>query len=136
MSRRKILETPPLPDTKWAIGIWDAIAWKEHWLETMAAMHPLELIANRNLKQDGASLGYFDPAILTGNEVTAATKNFLREGYEADVEHSENAMNLIEKYAAQLGIAENVQATFLKSVDAFDRYLTARLERARQFESS
>lgn len=136
LSRDKIFQTPPLPDTKWAIKTWDTVAEKEHWLETMAAMHPLELIANRNLRADGATIGYFDPSILGGNEVTDATKNFLREGHEADVEHSEEALDLIAKYAGELGTAENVQATFLRSIDAFDRYLMARLERAKQFESS
>lgn len=136
MPRERTLNTPPLPDTKWAIRTWDAIGEKEHWLETMAAMHPLELIADKNLRADGASVGYFDPSILQGNEVTEEAKAFLREGYEADVEHSENALTLIEKYSAELGIAENVQATFLRSIDAFDRYLMARLERAKQFESS
>ncbi len=135
-SRERIFGTFPLPDTKWAVKMWDTVAQKEHWLETMAAMHPLELIANRNLRAEGASIGYFDPTILSGNEVTDATKNFLREGYEADVEHSEEALDLIEKYSAELGTAENVQATFLRSVDAFDKYLIARLERAKQFESS
>jgi pyrroloquinoline-quinone synthase len=134
--RERILGTPPLPDTAWAIRAWNEIAEKEHWLETMAAMHPLELIANRNLKAEGASVSYFDPSILSGNEITEATKNFLREGYEADVEHSEEALDLIEKYSPELGIAENVQATFLRSIDAFDRYLMARLERAKQFEGS
>jgi pyrroloquinoline-quinone synthase len=136
MRRDKILGTPPLPDTAWAISAWNEIAEKEHWLETMAAMHPLELIANRKLRTDGAKMGYFAPSILSGNEVTDATKNFLREGYEADVEHSEDAMDLIAKYSAELCIAENVQATFLRSIDAFDRYLMARLERAKQFEGS
>ena len=134
--RARILETPALPDTRWAIKTWDAIAEKEHWLETMAAMHPLELIANRKLKAEGASIGYFDPSILQNKEVSEQTKAFLREGYEADVEHSEDALNLIEKYSKELGIAENVQATFLRSIDAFDRYLMARLERAKDYESS
>ena len=136
LPREKALATPPLPDTAWAIGVWSEIAEKDHWLEIMAAMHPLELIANRNLKQDGATIGYFDPAILRGKEVTDATKSFLREGYEADVEHSEEAMALIEKYATEQGIAEGVQATFMRSIDAFDTYLLARLERGKQFESS
>ncbi len=136
MPRAKILATPPLPDTAWAVGIWNEIAEKEHWLETMAAMHPLELIANRNLRGEGATVSYFGPSILSGNEVTEATKNFLREGYEADVGHSEEALDLIEKYSPELEISEDVQATFLKSIDAFDRYLMARLERAKQLESS
>jgi pyrroloquinoline-quinone synthase len=136
IGRDKVLSTPPLPDTKWAITTWNEIGEREHWLETMAAMHPLELIANRNLREDGARVGYFDPSILSGNEVTEATKNFLREGYEADVEHSEEAMDLIVKYSPELNLAENVQATFLRSIDTFDRYLMARLERAKQFEGS
>jgi pyrroloquinoline-quinone synthase len=136
LPREKVLGSPPLPDTARAIKLWNEIAERDHWLETMAAMHPLELIANRNLKRDGASVSYFDPSILSGNEVTEETKNFLREGYEADVEHSEEAMDLIEKYAPVLGVAENIQATFMKSIDAFDRYLMARLERGKQFETS
>jgi pyrroloquinoline-quinone synthase len=136
VARKRALETAPLDDTKWAIETWDVIAEREHWLESMAAMHPLELIANKNLKADGASIGYFDPSILDGNEITEAAKAFLREGYEADVEHSEDALNLIEKYSREIGIAENVQATFLRSIDAFDRYLLARLERAKEFEGT
>jgi pyrroloquinoline-quinone synthase len=136
LPRDKILGMNPLSDAASAIKTWNEIAEKEHWLETMAAMHPLELIANRNLRGEGASISYFDPSILNGNEVTEATKNFLREGYEADVEHSEEAMDLIEKYSGDVGTAENVQATFLRSIDAFDQYLMARLERAKQFEGS
>jgi pyrroloquinoline-quinone synthase len=136
LPREKTLATPPLPDTAWAIAMWQEIAEKDHWLEIMAAMHPLELIASRNLKQEGANIGYFDPAILRGNEITEATKNFLREGYEADVAHSEDALNLIEKYVSEQGNAEDVQATFMRSIDAFDRYLQARLERGKQFEGT
>jgi pyrroloquinoline-quinone synthase len=136
MTRERILGTPPLLDTDLAIKTWSRIAEKDHWLETMAAMHGLELIADRNLKNEGASISYFDPTILSSGEVTEATKNFLREGYEADVEHSEEALDLVTKYASQLGITENVQATFLKSIHAFDNYLMARLERGRQFESA
>jgi pyrroloquinoline-quinone synthase len=134
--RSTILSTPPLPDTAAAIKIWNEIAEKGHWLEIMAAMHSLELIADRNLRSEGASISYFDPSILKGNEITDAAKAFLREGYEADVEHSEDALNLIEKYSAQLNMTENVQATFLRSIHEFDRYLMARLERGKQFESS
>jgi pyrroloquinoline-quinone synthase len=136
LPREQVLGMQALPDTSWAIKTWNEVAERDHWLETMAAMHPLELIANRNLKRDGATIGYFDPSILTGDEVTEATKSFLREGYQADVEHSEEAMELIEKYSTELGLCEDVQATFLKSIDAFDRYLMARLERGKQFESS
>jgi pyrroloquinoline-quinone synthase len=136
VSRDRLLGMQPLPDTAHGVSIWNEIAQREHWLETMAAMHSLELIADRNLKNDGATIPYFDPAILSTSEVTEATKNFLREGYEADVEHSEEALDLIAKYSSQLGITENVQATFLKSINAFDNYLMARLERSKQFEGT
>jgi pyrroloquinoline-quinone synthase len=134
--RSTILSTAPLPDTAAAIKTWNSIAEKEHWLETMAAMHSLELIADRNLTAEGASIGYFDPAILKGNEITDGAKAFLREGYEADVEHSEEALKLIVKYACELDLDEDVQGTFLRSIHEFDKYLMARLERGKQFEGS
>ena len=98
-------------------------------------MHGLELIADRSLKDHGASIGYFEPSILKSDEITQAAKDFLREGYEADVGHSGEALDLVAKYSGELNTTENVQATFLRSIDAFDRYLMARLERARDFES-
>jgi pyrroloquinoline-quinone synthase len=136
LPRERILRMSPLADTASAIKTWNDIAETDHWLETMAAMHGLELIADRNLRSEGASLSYFDPAILTNDTVTEATKNFLREGYEADVEHSEEALKLVALYSSQLDLTENVQATFLKSIHAFDDYLMARLERGREFEGT
>jgi len=136
VSREKILAAQSLPDTALAIKSWNEIAQNEHWLETMAAMHSLELIADRNLKNEGAAMSYFDPAILSSDELTEAAKNFLREGYKADVQHSEEALDLVAKYSSQVGMTENIQATFLKSINAFDNYLMARLERAKQYESA
>jgi pyrroloquinoline-quinone synthase len=134
LKREEILSTPPLPATAEAIGIWQEIGEKRHWVETMAAMHSLELIANRDVRKDGARLTYFDPAILKGGEVTEQTKAFLWEGYEADVEHSEVPLEMVERFANTLGIVERVQFTFLRSMEAFDSYLTARLERGMQFD--
>jgi pyrroloquinoline-quinone synthase len=136
LDRKKVKRTPPLPDTQEAIRVWDVICQDDHWTEAMAAMHGLELIANRKLKAEGASIGYFDPVILKNREISKEAKAFLREGYEADVGHSEEALGLVEKYSRKLGNMDDVQATFLRSIDYFDRYLMARLERSRQFESS
>jgi len=136
LDRTRILASPALPDTVEAIQVWDNICQEDHWVEAMVAMHGLELIANRNLRKEGARMHYFDPTILETGEVTDATRAFLREGYEADVGHSEEALDLAAKYATKLGIVDDVQATFMRSIDAFDRYLMARLERGRQFESS
>jgi pyrroloquinoline-quinone synthase len=134
VSRDEILRTPPLPSTAIAIREWNRIATEEHWVEALAAMHSLELIANRNLVNDGASIRYFDPKILSGTEITGAAQAFLREGYEADVGHSDEALALVDRFATPAGRAEDVQATFLRSADLFDDYLIARLERGTQFE--
>ena len=136
LDRTKILATPALTDTVEAIQVWDNICQQDHWVEAMVAMHGLELIANRNLRREGARMHYFDPTILETGEVTDATRAFLREGYEADVGHSEEALDLAAKYATKLRIVDDIQATFMRSIDAFDRYLMARLERGRQFESA
>ncbi len=136
LDRKKILQFQPLADTALGIQLWNRIASEDHWTEAMAAMHGLELIADRSLKDHGATVRYFDPSIFTNNEITEAAKDFLREGYEADVGHSGEALDLVAKYSKELGTTENVQATFLRSIDAFDRYLMARLERARDFEGS
>ncbi len=135
VSRKELLNTPPLPDTAFALRAWDQIARESHWVETMAAMHSLELIADRSVVQEGAKLTYFDPSILKTDEVTEATKNFLREGYEADVGHSKEALDLVEKYAEEFSLVEDVQATFVRSMDLFNMYLLARLERGKQFTS-
>ncbi len=134
LKRADILATPPLPATAQAIQTWQDIGSNRHWIETMAAMHSLELIANRDVKKDGAALTYFDPAILDAGKITPETRAFLWEGYEADVEHSEVPLEMVERYAGQIGIIEKVQVTFLRSMEAFDSYLMARLERGMQFD--
>lgn len=136
LARERILATPPLPRTRDAVAAWDAIARAAAWPAAMAAMHALELIAHRNLVADGASVHYFDPAILEGNEIPDAAKAFLREGYEADVGHSEHALALVGKAAATDDARHEVQSTFLRSADLFDDYLMARLERAEEFEAA
>ena len=135
VDRTRVLATPPLPATRRAIAEWQRIAAEEPWVEAMAAMHSLELIANRTLVGQGATVPYFDPAILVGQEIPPAAQAFLREGHEADVGHSEEALGLVERFAAGPAAVEDVQATFLRSADLFDDYLLARLERARDFEA-
>ncbi len=135
VDRSVVLSTPPLPATRRTIEHWNEIATREHWVAVLTAMHSLELIANRNLIDEGASTRYFDPAILSGNEVTTATQNFLREGYEADVGHSDEALALATRFAHELDVVEDVQSVFLRSIDLFDDYLIARLERGGQFET-
>ncbi len=135
VSRAEILATPPLPATRRAIAEWNRIATETDWVEAMAALHALELIAHRDLVREGATVHYFDPSILEGDTITPASRAFLREGYEADLEHASEALGLIERFARASGREEEVQATFLRSLDLFDDYLIARLERGEQFEA-
>ena len=135
VDRAKVLSTPALPATRRAIEEWNEIATREHWVAVLTAMHSLELIANRNLVDEGASVHYFDPAILSGNEIPPAAQSFLREGYEADVGHSDEALALASRFAGELEVVEEVQSVFLRSMDLFDDYLIARLERAADFEA-
>ncbi|QGA53199.1 TenA family transcriptional regulator [Sulfolobus sp. E5-1-F] len=134
MPREKILSTPPLPSTQSAIGTWRKIAESKTWLETMAAMHSLELVADRSLVKYGAKLHYFNPEILSSDEYPQAVKDFLREGYEADVSHAGEALEMVEKYAKEIEMKEKVQVVVLKSFDAFSKYLLARLERGFEIE--
>jgi pyrroloquinoline-quinone synthase len=135
VDRNQVLTTPPLPATRDALEEWNEIATREHWVAVVAAMHSLELIANRNLVDEGASVRYFDPSILKGSEITPASQNFLREGYEADVTHSDEALDLVVEFGSRPDLREEVQSTFLRSIDLFDDYLLARLERAAQYEA-
>lgn len=107
MRREEILSTPPLPATARAIMAWRRIAETKTWVETMAAMHSLELVADRTLVDYGAKLHYFDPKILESDEYPQAVKDFLREGYEADKYHVEEALRLVERHAE--GIVETLR---------------------------
>lgn len=133
LARDKIFSYPPLPATLSAIKTWRKIAEERSWVETMASMHSLELVADRTLRKYGARMHYFNESILTSNEFPQAVKDFLREGYEADVGHAGEALELVEKYAED---PEAVQVTVLRSFDAFAKYLTARLERGMEFDKN
>src|SRR5438093_12722325 len=135
LDRKEVFRMAPLADTREAIRVWGGICRDEHWVEGMAAMHGLGLIANRKLKSEGASIGYFDPVILKNEEIAKEAKAFLREGYEADVGHSEQALGLVETYSRLYGTMDDVQATLLRSIDYFARDLMARLVRRGQCES-
>lgn len=135
LDRETILGMPPLPATSNAIGVWMDIAQKRPWIEVMAAMHSLELIATRGLRKYGAQYPYFNPSIFESSEIPAAVKDFLREGYEADASHSMHALSLVEKYAGDSTEIQHIQATFIRSMVAFDSYLNARLERGKMYEN-
>ena len=135
VKREDIYATEALDSTKLAISTWDYICRDLTFVEGMAAMHSLELIANRNIRNYGSSVGYFNPEILSDGSVTMETAEFLKEGYHADVIHSEVALDLIEKYSKKLNLVQPVQAIVMKSMEEFDNYLNARLERGAMLEN-
>ncbi|AKA48987.1 hypothetical protein IX51_07645 [uncultured archaeon] len=135
LPRETVLMSEPLPATRKAIELWGNLSRNSHWIEIMAAMHSLELIATRGLEKYGAKYSYFDPAIFQRSDIPNEVKDFLREGYDADASHSDEALNLIEKYSDEYGDIQAIQATFIRSMVAFDSYLNARLERGEQYEN-
>ena len=134
-TRSDIYNTIPLKATKRAVAFWDMSARSLPFYEGMAAMHSLELIANRNLREYGAHIGYFDPRILKDGTISEEAVAFLKEGYSADVAHSETALDLIDKYADTEGKKQNSMAVALRSMEEFSDYLLARLERGELIEN-
>ena len=134
-SRSDIYNTESLKATRQAVSFWDKVTRNHPFYEGMTAMHSLELIANRNLKNHGATIGYFDPAILHDKSITDEAVAFLKEGYSADVSHSETALDLIDKYAETPDKRQNCMAVALRSMDEFSDYLLARLERGEMIEN-
>ncbi len=134
LSREKIYSYEPLPSTKEAISTWRYIAETRPWVETMAAMHSLELAADKTNLKYGAKIHYFNPDILSSNQYNEHIKNFLREGYESDEGHAGEALKLIDRYSEDYLTKMNIKVTLLKSWDALDKYLYARIQRAMEFE--
>ncbi len=131
MPRKEILSYSPLPSTRSAINTWRKIALERSWVEIMAAMHSLELVADRSLRKYGAKMHYFNESILTSNDFPKEVKDFLREGYEVDQSHAGEALKLVDEYSND---PEKIQVVVLRSFDAFAKYLTARLERGMEFD--
>lgn len=134
LRREDILRSTPLPATARAIKFWSDTCKERTWQEGMSAMHSLELIANRNIREYGGNIGYFDPAIMKGEDIKQEAKEFLKEGYLADVSHSERALMIVEKYSTK-EILQNCQSVFIRSMEYFYDYLLARMERGMILEN-
>lgn len=134
LRREEILNSTPLKATAMAVRTWENIAEKRSWIEIMAAMHSLELVANRDLNRYGARYPYFNPEILKERSVKQEVKDFLKEGYEADVSHSYVALDIIEKYATEENF-EDIQSAYLNSARVFSEYLDARIERGEMYKN-
>ncbi len=134
-TREEIYRTEPLAATVEGTRFWDSACRNFSFVEGMAAMHSMELIPSRKMKDYGSKITYFDPAILTDGSISAASVAFLKEGYEADAGHSESALELIERYSPGMGLVQPCQALALKSLDKFYDYLIARLQRGNMIEN-
>ena len=132
ITRSVVYSTEPLQTTARCLNWWQRIASECHWLETMAAMHTLELTANPNIRKMGSDLTYFDPAILENDSYPEAVRNFLREGYEADASHSMDALDLIEKHCTP-ELEKDVQSVVYRTVSLLDDYLMSRLKRSESY---
>ena len=62
-------------------------------------------------------------------------KTFLTHSVEYLAPIAEQALALSTHYAEELGQTEDLQSVFLRSLEAFDIHLLARVTRAKQFES-
>ena len=134
IDRTQIYATEPLAGTKFAISRWADIANRGNWICIMAAMHSLELVANRRLDNYGARYSYFNPEMLDSPSVPESVKKFLAEGYRSDYSHSFRALDIIAKYCHDYNM-ESIQDAYLMSAYAFDRYLESGLERGEMFEN-
>ena len=134
VSRDSIMRSSPLPATVSAMKFWDETCRKRSWQEGMAAMHSLELIANRKIVDYGGRYGYFDPSLMNSNEIMEEAKDFLKEGYLADESHSEVALKIIERNSDNEKIGE-CQSVFIRSAEYFYDYLLARMERGMMIEN-
>ena len=134
LTRSEILNSRPLPATEAAIEFWSSACKNLTWQEGMSAMHSLELIANRKIIEYGGKYGYFDPSIMNSPEINAEAKEFLKEGYLADVSHSEMALIIISRHS-DMDTLQNCQALFMRSIEYFYDYLLARIERGHLLEN-
>ena len=134
LDRNDILKSVPLPATERATKFWSHVCRERSWQEGMSAMHTLELIANRKITEYGGKVGYFDPRIMGDDRIKSEAKEFLKEGYLADVSHSERALMIIEKYSDR-DMLERCQSVILRSMEYFYDYLLARIERGLKLEN-
>ncbi len=133
LNRGRVINTRPLDGTREAIGFWYETAKSGHWLDSMVSMHSLELIADRTIREDGASIGYFSEKLFQ-SDLPDQVKEFLRAGYEADQYHSMDALRLVEYYARELNMEEEVKSYFLTSSQYFWDYLNSRVLRGEMYE--
>ncbi|EQD60047.1 TENA/THI-4 domain-containing protein, partial [mine drainage metagenome] len=117
----------PLPPTLHSVRLWNNIAENEHWIEIMASLNFMDLVYSPSLAKAGAKLPYFAPSVLENEWIPDEVKTFLTHSVEYLAPIAEQSLALATKYAEELGQTEELQSVFLRSLEAFDRHLMARV---------
>lgn len=133
--RDTLVNSMPLPPTLHAIKFWSSIAETGHWLEIMASTNLLDLVYSPKLTEKGSKLYYFGDNVVDNEWIPGEVKDYLKFTREVIGTNAEEGLTLVAKYAEELKVLEQVQCVFLRSLDAFDRHLQARMTRAKQFEA-
>lgn len=136
LSAEAIRAGPPGPLLARAIADWYAIARERPWVETMAAVHGTEMLADQHLKErPGFRPPHLmgDEAFLDGSGYTPKGRAFLATT-RADTQHAGRAAELVDRYAADPGTRERVFATFVRSMGNMELYFAAVEERYRRWK--
>ncbi len=135
LSREEILGGPPGPKMARALEDWYAIARDRPWVETMAAVHATEMLADQRLKdRPGYHLPHLmgDEAFLKGSSYAPKVRDFLATT-RADTEHAGRAAELVARYAGEASTEEAVWRTFVRSMEDMELYFEAIADRRREF---
>lgn len=135
LTEEEILSGPTGEKMERAIRDWFSIARERPWIESLAAVHGTEMLADQRLKEVP---GYRPPhqmgdeEFLQGSGYTSAGRSFLSTT-RADTAHAGRAAALVEKYATDDGVREAVFRTFSRSMDNMGLYFEAVVDRRREF---
>ncbi len=130
-----LMTSMPLPPTLHSIKLWNGIAENGHWLDIMASSNLLDLVHSPKIKDAGSKLYYFGNGVVDNEWIPDPVKEYLKFTRDVIGTNAEEGLHLVAKYAIELKMVEEVQSIFLRSLDAFERHLQARMTRAKQFEA-
>lgn len=130
-----LVTSMPLPPTLHSIKLWNTIAETGHWLEIMGSTNLLDLMHSPKLTEKGSKLYFFGNGVIDNEWIPGEVKEYLKFTRDVIGKYAEEGLELVSKYALELNVVEEVQVAFLRSLDAFDRHLQARMTRAKQFEA-
>ncbi len=130
-----LVNSMPLPPTLHSIKLWNTIAESGHWLEIMSSSNLLDLIYSPKVTEKGSKTYYFGTGVIENEWIPEEVKGYLKFTKDVIGTNAEEGLKLVVKYAEEMKVLEQVQSVFLRSLDAFDRHLQARMTRAKQFEA-